>query len=154
MHYRITDESLENALKGLLVNKDNYQRILDNACIFHMDNKYDVIMVNVNAEESVTGRWIPFTIKKSLIEEVKPVKVLSPLDGSIIREQYHRFEGTTMVVCCLTMDNGYHVTGESSCAVKENFDIEMAYHLAFEKAKVKVNALKAFRQMDDIYKGY
>ncbi len=63
--------------------------------------------------------------------------------------QYYQFPNTTMVVCCVTMDNGYNVTGESSCVNKDDFDIELAKSIAKTKALAKVQALNAFREMDN-----
>ena len=52
---------------------------------------------------------------------------LSPekIDAVITGEDYHVFPGTTLTVCCLTLRNGFTVTGESACASPENFDSEL-----------------------------
>ena len=38
------------------------------------------------------------------------------IEAVVLREAYHVFPGTTLTVCCLTLRNGFHVTGESACA--------------------------------------
>lgn len=52
--------------------------------------------------------------------------------------QYHRFEGTTVTICCLTLDNGFTATGESACVdpaeYVEALGKEIAYRAAFSKA--------------------
>lgn len=40
----------------------------------------------------------------------------------IVGEQYHVFADTTLTVACLTLKNGFTVTGESACASPENFN--------------------------------
>jgi len=60
------------------------------------------------------------------------------VDAAIIGEQYHRFEGTTLTICCLTLANGFAVTGESACVSPENFDAELGMRIAKENAKRKV----------------
>ncbi|MEQ9722268.1 Gp49 family protein [Yersinia alsatica] len=42
-----------------------------------------------------------------------------------VADLYHHFPGTTVIICCLTLENGYTVTGESACASPENFDEEI-----------------------------
>lgn len=31
------------------------------------------------------------------------------LESKIIGEQYHQFEGTTVTICCMTLENGFNV---------------------------------------------
>jgi len=38
------------------------------------------------------------------------------IDAEIKSEDYHVFGGTALTVCCLTLQNGFTVTGESACA--------------------------------------
>ena len=38
------------------------------------------------------------------------------IDATIAEEDYHVFENTCLTVCCLTLKNGFTVTGESACA--------------------------------------
>jgi hypothetical protein len=62
----------------------------------------------------------------------------------IVGEQYHVFEGTTVTVCCLTLRNGYCVTGESAAASPENFDAEIGRKIARENAREKIWALEGY----------
>ena len=66
------------------------------------------------------------------------------IDATILTEQYHVFPGTTMTVCCLTLLNGYCVTGESAAASPENFDEEIGRHIARRNARDKIWALEGY----------
>ena len=66
------------------------------------------------------------------------------VNAAISDEQYHVFEGTTLTVCCLTLRNGFTVTGESACASPENFDEETGRDIAFRNAREKVWMLEGY----------
>jgi hypothetical protein len=71
---------------------------------------------------------------------------LSPekIDAVITGEDYHVFPGTTLTVCCLTLRNGFTVTGESACASPENFDTELGRKIARQNAREKIWALEGY----------
>ncbi|HDV7159098.1 TPA: Gp49 family protein [Yersinia enterocolitica] len=58
--------------------------------------------------------------------------------------QYHRFPGTTVIICCITLENGYTVTGESACASPENFDEEIGRRIAMDNAVHKIWGLEGY----------
>lgn len=66
------------------------------------------------------------------------------IDDVISNEQYHVFAGTTLTVCCLTLRNGFYVTGESACASPENFDAELGRKIARENARSKIWTLEGY----------
>lgn len=66
------------------------------------------------------------------------------LDAAIVAEQYHVFDGTTLTVCCLTLRNGFTVTGESAAASPENFDAELGRKIARGHARDKIWALEGY----------
>lgn len=68
----------------------------------------------------------------------------------IIGEQYHVFEGTTLTICCLTLRNGYTVTGESACASPDNFDSELGQKIARDNAKQKIWALEGYLLCEEL----
>ena len=72
------------------------------------------------------------------------------VDAAIAKAQYHVFEGSCLTVCCLTLQNGFTVTGESACASPENFDAELGQKIAFQKAREKIWAFLGFRLRDFI----
>lgn len=67
------------------------------------------------------------------------------VDAAIVGEAYHVFPGTTLTVCCLSLANGFTVTGESACASPENFDEELGRKIARDNARQKIWALEGYR---------
>lgn len=57
---------------------------------------------------------------------------------------YHRFPGTTLTVCAITLTNGFIVTGESAAASPENFDEVIGQKIAFENARGKIWPLEGY----------
>ncbi len=73
------------------------------------------------------------------------------IDRCISTEQYHVFPGTTMTVCCLTLVNGYCVTGESAAASPENFDEEIGRQIARRNARDKIWALEGYLLRNELW---
>jgi hypothetical protein len=91
------------------------------------------------------------TMNEQTIEnEIQSKGLIAPrltpdhIDGSIASEQYHVFEGTTLTVCCLTLKNGFTVTGESAAASAENFDVEIGRKIARQNAREKIWMLEGY----------
>lgn len=86
-------------------------------------------------------------IEKEINEKGLNAPRLKPedIDNTIASEKYHVFEGTTLTVCCLVLQNGYTVTGESAAASVENFDEEIGRKIARENARNKIWALEGYR---------
>jgi hypothetical protein len=70
---------------------------------------------------------------------------LSPtdIDNAIKSIEYHVFNGI-LTVCCVTLVNGFTVTGESACASPANFDQEIGEGIAFTNAKDKIWMLEGY----------
>lgn len=66
------------------------------------------------------------------------------LDEVIADEDYHVFPGSQLTVCCLTLENGFTVTGESACASPENFNAELGRKIARNNARDKIWALEGY----------
>ena len=66
------------------------------------------------------------------------------IDSVIKSIKYHVFEGTCLTVCCITLLNGYNVTGESACASPENFDVEIGQKIAYNNAREKIWMLEGY----------
>lgn len=66
------------------------------------------------------------------------------IDATIADEDYHVFEKTCLTVCCLTLQNGFTVTGESACASPENFNAEIGRKIARENARNKIWQLEGY----------
>lgn len=68
----------------------------------------------------------------------------SLVDAVIEGADYHVFPGTTLTVCCLTLVNGFTVTGESAAASPENFDVEIGRKIAYDNARQKIWPLEGY----------
>jgi Phage protein (N4 Gp49/phage Sf6 gene 66) family len=66
------------------------------------------------------------------------------IDAKISAEDYHVFPGTMLTVCCLTLANGFTVTGESACASPANFNMELGRKIARGHARDKIWALEGY----------
>jgi hypothetical protein len=66
------------------------------------------------------------------------------IDDAIAGEAYYVFPGTTLTVCCLTLQNGFTVTGESAAASPSNFDEAIGRKIARTNAREKIWALEGY----------
>ena len=66
------------------------------------------------------------------------------IDDIITNTQFHRFPDTTVVVCCLTLENGHAVTGSSLACPMESFDEDHAKAFALEEAEIEAIKLNAY----------
>lgn len=73
------------------------------------------------------------------------------IDQTIVDEDYHIFHNTCLTVCCLTLRNGFTVTGESACASPSNFNEEIGQKIARENARDKIWALEGYLLKDRLY---
>lgn len=71
---------------------------------------------------------------------------LSPekIDAVIASADYYVFPGSQLTVCCLTLKNGFTVTGESACVSPENFNKELGEKIAYGKARDKIWVLEGY----------
>ncbi len=67
------------------------------------------------------------------------------IDAQIVAEDYHVFPGTTLTVCCLTLRNGFQVSGTSAAASPENFDQAIGRTIARKNAREKIWELEGYR---------
>ena len=73
------------------------------------------------------------------------------IDSAIIKEDYHVFPDTTLTVCCLTLKNGFTVTGESAAASPANFDREIGKKVARDNARNKIWQLEGYLLKEKLY---
>lgn len=73
----------------------------------------------------------------------KPRVTLERIESIILKEEYHLLTSVLMV-CILTLANGFEVTGESACASPENFDEEIGKKIARQNAINKVWMLEGY----------
>lgn len=90
-------------------------------------------------------------------KEVQEKRLTAPritqemIDHVIKCEEYHVFPGSQLTVCCLTLLNGFTVTGESACASPENFNKELGEKIAYGKARDKIWALEGYLLKQKLY---
>jgi len=62
---------------------------------------------------------------------------LSPaiIDSKVRGAEYHQFEGTTVTICLLTVENGFSFVGKSASASLENFDEALGKKIAYDDAR-------------------
>lgn len=73
------------------------------------------------------------------------------IDNAITVEDYHVFPGSQTTICCLTLVNGFTVTGESACASPENFNAELGRKIAHANARNKIWALEGYLLKQRLY---
>lgn len=75
----------------------------------------------------------------------------SDIDDAIKNVQYYIFPETQLTVCCITLQNGFNLTGESACASPENFDKEIGEKIAFDMARNKIWTLEGYLLKQKLY---
>jgi hypothetical protein len=83
-----------------------------------------------------------------------PRLTLDLIDSVISNEQYHVFEGTTVTICCLTLNNGYNVIGESSAVSLDNFNQDIGRKVSKENAQDKIWALEGYLLKQRLFEAY
>ena len=113
----------------------------------------EVICITL-ADEARRLRGTPMTDEKAIESEIQAKNLNAPrlspdkIDAVIVYEDYHIFPGTTLTVCCLTLRNGFTVTGESAAASPANFDVELGRKIARSHARAKIWALEGYLLRD------
>jgi hypothetical protein len=73
------------------------------------------------------------------------------IDAAIKAEDYHVFPGSQLTVCCMTLQNGFTVTGESACASPANFNAELGRKIARDNARNKIWPLAGYLLRERLY---
>lgn len=94
-------------------------------------------------------------IEKEIQEKGLTAPRLAPelIDQAIKDKSFHVFGDTCLTVCCLTLRNGFTVTGESACASPENFNKELGEKIAFENARNKIWMLEGYLLKQRLFEG-
>ncbi len=69
---------------------------------------------------------------------------LELINAAIQDEEYYQPGGKKVTICCLTMENGFIVTGESAPVSAANFDAELGKKIARQNAVDKLWPLMGF----------
>jgi hypothetical protein len=94
-------------------------------------------------------------VEKEIQEKGLNAPRLTPalIDAAIAGEEYHVFPGSCLTVCCLTLQNGFNVVGESACASPENFDAELGRKIARDNARNKIWPLEGYLLKQRLHEG-
>lgn len=92
-------------------------------------------------------------IEKEIQEKGLLAPRLTPelINSLIIAVDYHLFDKSCLTICCLTLKNGYTVTGESACASPENFNEELGEKIAFDNAREKIWGLEGYLLKESLW---
>lgn len=75
------------------------------------------------------------------------------ITNAILDSAYYVFPGTQLTICCLTLQNGFTVTGESACASPENFDRSLGESIAYRNAREKIWSLEGYLLKQKLHEG-
>lgn len=109
---------------------------------------------NGNDMNNITS---PRNDDESIEQEIQRKKLTAPritpadIQSAIKETTYHVFAGSQLTVCCLTLRNGFTVTGESACASPENFDAEIGQRVALANATNKIWALEGYLLKEQLF---
>lgn len=94
-------------------------------------------------------------IEKEIQEKGLNAPRLTPdlIDSIVADKAFHVFGDTCLIVCCLTLKNGFTVTGESACASPDNFNKEIGEKIAFEQARNKIWMLEGYLLKQRLFEG-
>jgi len=94
-------------------------------------------------------------LEKELVEKGLTAPRLTPdlIDSVILDQNFHVFHGSQLTVCCLTLKNGFTVTGESACVSPENFNAETGRKVSRQNARDKIWALEGYLLKQKLFDG-
>ena len=73
------------------------------------------------------------------------------IDSKIKKVEFHVFPDSCLTVCCMTLENGFTVTGESACASPANFNQSIGEKVAKENARNKIWMLEGYLLKQKLY---
>lgn len=79
-----------------------------------------------------------------------PAVTVEMIDDAIVSEEFHTFHGKHMV-CCLTLKNGFTVTGEAAVVSPENFREDMGRRFSRARAREKVWGFEAYLLQEKLH---
>ena len=92
-------------------------------------------------------------IEREIVAKGLTAPRITPADIEATQKtcEFHVFPGTMLTVACLTLRNGFTVTGESACASPENFNAEIGRKIALANAVNKIWALEGYLLRERLY---
>lgn len=80
-----------------------------------------------------------------------PRVTIEDLKSKVVDTVYHVFDNTCLTVCVLTLENGFVVTGESSCASPENFNKALGEEISYGNALARIWPLEGYLLKERLY---
>lgn len=77
----------------------------------------------------------------------------SHIDAVIVGETFTVLPSGKVMVCELTLQNGFTVRGEAATVCKENFDVEIGREMSRKHARAKVWELQGYLLQQQLYEG-
>lgn len=97
--------------------------------------------------------------EQALENEIQAKGLIAPrltpdlINKTVSKVEFHVFSDSCLTVCCMTLKNGFTVTGESACASPENFNEEIGRRIAQDNARNKIWALEGYLLKEKLYTG-
>ena len=87
------------------------------------------------------------------MSEDQPIPTITNehVDQQIKTCQFYRFPGTNVIVCCLTLRNGFAVVGQSSCVHPALFNEDTGKQIAFNNARNAIWELEGYLLKDFLH---
>lgn len=82
---------------------------------------------------------------------VAPRLTPDDIDAVIVSETYTTLPSGKVMVCDLTLRNGFTVRGEASVVSKANFNEEIGRQISRDNARNKVWELEGYRLQENLY---
>jgi hypothetical protein len=94
-------------------------------------------------------------IEKEITDKGLDAPRLNPdlIDLKISSYAFHVFRDTCLTICCITLENGFTVSGESACASPENFNSEIGEKISYENARNKIWSLEGYLLKQRLFEG-
>jgi len=70
----------------------------------------------------------------------------SYMDGMVKKIDYHHFDGTQTIVCCILLSNGCTAIGKSDCINPSDFSAAKGKNAAYHRALDTATELVGFHQ--------
>ena len=85
-------------------------------------------------------------IEKEIQEKGLTAPRVTPgdIDSTIVSDTYTVLPSGKVMVCELTLRNGFSVRGEASAVSKENFDVGIGKQISFKNAREKIWQLEGY----------
>lgn len=97
--------------------------------------------------------------ESSLEKRIQELELTAPrltpelIDAKIVSETYTVLPSGKVMICELTLENGFTVRGEGSAVSKANFNEEIGKTVSRKNAREKIWQLEGYLLQENLYKG-